>query len=82
MIELRCYDFKLSASDRDSGANGDIRYDLTTSTDAFELDAVTGILSTRLALDREVFRRFISYCLLVLLMHFTYFRIRALLKVG
>jgi len=42
------------ARDADSGANSEIRFDLSSLENIFEMDSVTGILRTTRGLDREI----------------------------
>ncbi|XP_072920653.1 protocadherin Fat 1a isoform X7 [Hemitrygon akajei] len=44
---------QLEATDRDLGANGEVRYSILTDTDAFAIDSVTGIVKVIGLLDRE-----------------------------
>lgn len=49
----------IEAEDKDSGANGEVRYHLrmgednSQDTPEFHLDPITGVLTTKLILDRE-----------------------------
>lgn len=49
----------VEAEDKDTGANGEVRYHLRIGennlqdTPVFHLDPITGLLSTKLVLDRE-----------------------------
>ncbi|XP_078074079.1 protocadherin Fat 1a isoform X6 [Mustelus asterias] len=44
---------QLEATDRDLGANGEVRYSIVTDTDMFAIDSVTGIVKVIGLLDRE-----------------------------
>ena len=41
------------AIDRDTGSNGDIMYSLTPVSDMFDIDSITGIITTSVVIDRE-----------------------------
>ena len=43
----------VSAVDSDEGENGDVRYELETTSELFSLDPSTGVLTTLVELDRE-----------------------------
>jgi len=47
---------QVKAFDKDSGANGDVRYYINSGNvdGAFKIDSVSGVLSTNRKLDREV----------------------------
>ncbi|XP_072352995.1 protocadherin Fat 1a isoform X3 [Scyliorhinus torazame] len=44
---------QLEATDRDLGANGEVRYSIVTDTDMFAIDSVSGIVKVKGLLDRE-----------------------------
>ncbi|XP_069780628.1 protocadherin Fat 1a isoform X4 [Narcine bancroftii] len=44
---------QLEATDRDLGANGEVRYSILTDTDMFAIDSLTGIVKVIGLLDRE-----------------------------
>ncbi|XP_077983801.1 protocadherin Fat 1-like isoform X2 [Glandiceps talaboti] len=45
---------EVKASDRDQGSNGEVQFSIVSDTDSFAIDAITGVLSVKQALDREV----------------------------
>ena len=55
---------KVSATDRDSGTNGDVRYNYLYAVDVnskFKVDATTGSISTDARLDFEQIREHVLY---------------------
>lgn len=49
------------ASDQDKGSNGNVTYKISSGNqnNAFQIDAVTGVISTAASIDREAIQRYI-----------------------
>ena len=65
----------VEAEDKDTGANGDVRYHLrigeenVQDTPEFHLDPITGVLSTKRILDREEQHKYEVLLLLLISFH-------------